>query len=238
MIGRIWRTKPSMPWICRPGRIGGNPAGSRSGRYDDGCRDAGASGPKRGRVIGTEAPDQKSKMHLKGIEEVVTDKGYHSGAVLVEMKSAEVDPTCRRRSRRANGTGKANRGAASGLCKPAADEPSLWQATAPEERRADRAELCALLRYGWDEKDASAGHQNILKRLLIHVGAFNLSLIPQSVGSGTPRELRNRRSSFVLVLFWLLDRPATAAHRPSSLFHRHDSTVVKITAISDTNSVT
>ena len=49
------------------------------------------------------------------------------------------------------------RGAASGLCKPAADEPILWQATAPEERRTDRAELRALLRYGWNEKDASAG---------------------------------------------------------------------------------
>src|ERR1700682_5740690 len=41
-------------------------------------------------LIGTEAPDQKPPVHLKGIQEVVTDKGYHSGAVLVEMKSAEV----------------------------------------------------------------------------------------------------------------------------------------------------
>jgi hypothetical protein len=29
-------------------------------------------------------------VHLQGIEEVVTDKGYHSGAVLIAMKSAEV----------------------------------------------------------------------------------------------------------------------------------------------------
>src|ERR1700680_4124784 len=41
-------------------------------------------------LIGTEGPEQKPQMHLKGIEEVVTDKGYHSGAVLVDMKSAEV----------------------------------------------------------------------------------------------------------------------------------------------------
>src|SRR5438445_520771 len=41
-------------------------------------------------LIGTEAPDQKSQVHLQGIEEVVTDKGYHSGMVLVEMKGAEV----------------------------------------------------------------------------------------------------------------------------------------------------
>jgi hypothetical protein len=31
------------------------------------------------------------------------------------------------------------------------------QATAGEERRVDRAELRAQLRYGWDETDASAG---------------------------------------------------------------------------------
>jgi hypothetical protein len=29
-------------------------------------------------------------MHLPGIEEVVTDKGYHSGEVLVKMQGAEV----------------------------------------------------------------------------------------------------------------------------------------------------
>ena len=37
------------------------------------------------------------------------------------------------------------------------------------------------------------GHENILKRQLIHVGAFNLSLILRKLlGAGTPRELKNR----------------------------------------------
>lgn len=37
------------------------------------------------------------------------------------------------------------------------------------------------------------GHENILKRVLIHVCAFNLSLIfRKELGAGTPRELRNR----------------------------------------------
>ena len=37
------------------------------------------------------------------------------------------------------------------------------------------------------------GRQNILKRQLIHVGAFNLSLILRKLlEAGTPRELRNR----------------------------------------------
>ena len=36
------------------------------------------------------------------------------------------------------------------------------------------------------------GQENILKRQLVHVGAFNLSLILRKLlGAGTPRELRN-----------------------------------------------
>jgi hypothetical protein len=37
------------------------------------------------------------------------------------------------------------------------------------------------------------GQENILKRQLVHVGAFNLSLILRKLlGAGTPRELKNR----------------------------------------------
>ena len=36
------------------------------------------------------------------------------------------------------------------------------------------------------------GRENILKRLLIHIGAFNLSLVlRQQLGHGTPRGLRD-----------------------------------------------
>ena len=46
------------------------------------------------------------------------------------------------------------------------------------------------------------GHQNILKRQLIHVGAFNLSLILRKMlGAGTPRELRSRFGTRMLRLF-------------------------------------
>jgi hypothetical protein len=38
------------------------------------------------------------------------------------------------------------------------------------------------------------GHQNILKRLLVHAGAFNLGiLMRQACGHGTPRGLQGRR---------------------------------------------
>jgi transposase len=49
------------------------------------------------------------------------------------------------------------------------------------------------------------GRDNILKRQLVHVGAFNLGLIlRQLLGAGTPRELRNHSRQLVLSLLWLL----------------------------------
>ena len=49
------------------------------------------------------------------------------------------------------------------------------------------------------------GHQNILKRQLIHVGGFNLSLILRKMlGAGTPREWKNRSGVLILRLWlWL-----------------------------------
>ncbi len=50
------------------------------------------------------------------------------------------------------------------------------------------------------------GHENILKRQLIHVGAFNLSLIMRKLlGAGTPLEWRNR-GGLLLLLYLLLAR--------------------------------
>ena len=54
------------------------------------------------------------------------------------------------------------------------------------------------------------GHQNILKRQLIHVGAFNLSLILRKLlGAGTPREWKNRGGILVLFVYLLLRRRET-----------------------------
>ena len=42
------------------------------------------------------------------------------------------------------------------------------------------------------------GHENILKRLLIHGGAFNLSLVlrKERVAAGTPRGLAEAKKAF------------------------------------------
>ena len=51
------------------------------------------------------------------------------------------------------------------------------------------------------------GHENILKRQLVHVGAFNLSLILRKLlGAGTPRQLERPRGDAFLAVYLLLTR--------------------------------
>ena len=171
-------------------------------------------------LIGTEAPDQKPQVHLTGIEEVVADKGYHSGAVLVEMNSAEIRtyiPEKKQKGQR-HWEGKQDQ----------------QQAVYANRRRVNGAYGKHLLRKrgeliersfahcydtGGMRRTHLRGHENILKRLLIHVGAFNLSLIFRTLlGSGTPRELRNRQSRLIFAVSLLFRRISAPALRTNFSF--------------------
>jgi transposase len=49
------------------------------------------------------------------------------------------------------------------------------------------------------------GHTNILKRLLIHIGGFNLGLLlRQLIGVGTPRGLQGRLNAVLAALLTLI----------------------------------
>ena len=96
-------------------------------------------------------------MHVRGIEEVVADKGYHSGEVLVKMQGAAVRtyvPEKKQKGQR-HWDGKheqrqavyANRRRVNG---------AYGKRLFTEERRADRTGLCALLRHRKNETHASA----------------------------------------------------------------------------------
>src|SRR5256712_8418780 len=159
-------------------------------------------------LIRTEAPDQKSQVPLQGIEEVVTDKGYHSGTVLVERKGADVRTYLPEKKPKGHRHWEGKR--------------EQQQAVYANRRRVNGAYGKRLLRKrgeliersfahcydtGGMRRTHLRGHQNILKRLLIHVGAFNLSLIFRTLlGSGTPRELRNRLARLFSQLFCALCR--------------------------------
>src|SRR5216684_5184795 len=172
-------------------------------------------------LIGREAAEPG--VNLEVIEEVVGDKGYHSGAALVRMKESGVRTYIpeKRQAGKRHWTGKkdeqqavyANRQRVSGNYGK-----SLLR------KRGELIERSFAHCYdtGAMRRTHLRGHENILKRQLIHVGAFNLSLIFRSlIGAGTPRELRNRLALLAFVLERLINSlrnangssNAPAAHR-------------------------
>ena len=153
-------------------------------------------------------PDEKPKVNVKGIEEVVADKGYHSGAVLERVESYKVRSCIpeRQQKGRRNWEGKAGQ----------------QQAVYANRRRVQGSYGKSLLRRRGEFVERSFAHcydtggmrrthlrkhENILKRQLIHVGAFNLSLIFRKLlGAGTPREWKNLGGALLCFIFALFTR--------------------------------
>ena len=129
--------------------------------------------------------------HTAVIEEVVADKGYHSNQVLVDLAAldlrtyiAEPDRGRRRWTRKAAARDAvyANRRRIRGA-----------RGHALQRRRSERLERPNAHLYGTGglRRTHLRGHANILKRLLVHVGGFNLGLFMRTlVGVGTPRSLQ------------------------------------------------
>jgi transposase len=164
------------------------------------------------------SPAEAPKVNLGGIEEVVADKGYHSGPVLEETKAAGVRtyiPEKKQRGQR-HWVGKEGQ----------------QQAVYENRQRVQRAKGKQLLRQRGELIERSFAHcydtggmrrthlrkhSNILKRQLIHVGAFNLSLILRKlVGAGTPREWKNRTPQLVFLLLCLLQACSSTQRRQFS----------------------
>ena len=110
--------------------------------------------------IGREAelrPDHQPKVNANGIEELVTDKGYHSGAVVERVKGYEVRsyiPEKQQKGRR-NWQGKAEE-QQGGVPEPAAGARRLRQELAEATRRVGGTQLRALLRHRRHEAHAPA----------------------------------------------------------------------------------
>jgi transposase len=165
-------------------------------------------------LIAREAAEPEAGVNLDSIEEVVGDKGYHSGAALVGMKESGVRTYIseKKQTGKRHWIGKqdqqlavyANRQRVSGIYGK-----SLLR------KRGELIERSFAHCYdtGAMRRTHLRGHQNILKRQLIHVGAFNLSLIFRSlIGAGTPRELKNRLALLVFVLECLIKNQRNVNH--------------------------
>jgi len=138
-----------------------------------------------------------------GIEELVADKGYHSAKTLKNLKDAQVRTYIPERKQ----NGK----------RRWAGKQEEREAVYANRRRIKRAYGKKLLKKrgeliersfthcydtGGMRRTHLRGHNNILKRQLVHVGAFNLSLILRKLlGVGKPRRLQGLTVEGFLRLF-------------------------------------
>ena len=151
-------------------------------------------------------PEDKPQVNVDGIEELVADKGYHSGAVLEQVKELEVRTYIPEKKQ----TGKRHWEGKQGQQKAVYQNRQRVQRDYGKSLLRRRGELVErtfahCYETGRMRRCTLHGRENILKRLLIHVGAFNISLVLRTMlGSGKPRELKNRAVGLVLCLIQLL----------------------------------
>ena len=136
------------------------------------------------------------------LEEIITDKGYHSNRIMVELDALGVRSS----------VAEPDRGRRDWSKEPEAQAPVYGNRRRMRGRRGRR-----LMRHRGERIERSfahvddtggmrrthlRGHANILKRLLIHAGGFNLGLVMRHlIGLGTPRGLQDRVVNILATLF-------------------------------------
>jgi transposase len=136
-------------------------------------------------------PTEEPKVSLSGIEEVVADKGYHSGAVLQNLNESGCrtyipEPARGRRKWEGKADERkqvyANRRRARGKRSKRLQRK---RSELTERSMAHMYETGGMRRVHLKKRD------NILKRLLVHAGGFNLALMMRNlIGIGKPRRLQ------------------------------------------------
>jgi transposase len=140
-----------------------------------------------------------------GLQEVVGDKGYHSNQSLVDLEAVGIrsyisEPDRGRRNWKKKPEARAAVYRNRRRIRGARGQRLL-------RLRGERLErpFAHLYETGRMRRVHLRGHTNILKRLLIHIGGFNLGLLMrQLIGVGTPRGLQGRLNAVVAPLLTLI----------------------------------
>ena len=141
----------------------------------------------------------------QALEEIVADKGYHSNQTMVDLDAVEI------RSYIA----EPDRGRRDWSETPDAQAPVHGNRRRVRGRRGRRLmrrrgetierSFAHLYDTGGMRRTHLRGHTNILKRLLIHAGGFNLGLVMRHlIGVGTPRGLQGRVAAVIGALVALI----------------------------------
>jgi transposase len=175
-------------------------------------------------LVGREAehhPDSAPKVNVAGIEEMVADKGYHSGAVVERVKSYGVRSYIPERQLKGQRHWEGKAGQQQAVYANRRRVQGNYGKRLLK-RRGELVERSFAHCYdtGGMRRTHLRKHNNILKRQLIHIAGFNLSLIfRRLLGAGTPREWNNLGGMLLLFLLGLFTRP-THRGRPCRRFRR------------------
>ena len=149
-------------------------------------------------------PREKPQVNVGGIEEVVADKGYHSGRVLQQMQAAGVRtyiPEKKQVGKR-HWVGKQDQQRLVYANRQRLQRPKGQRLLRKRGELIERT-FAHCYDTGGLRRTHLRKHNNILKRLLIHVAGANLGLLLRNqYGIGTPRGLQGL--SVTLHFFFVL----------------------------------
>ena len=140
------------------------------------------------------APDEE------GLHEIVADKGYHSNETMVDLAAVGLRSYISEPDR-----GRRDWSDAPDAQAPVYRNRRRLRGARGRRLRRRRAELAErsfahLYETGGMRRTHLRGHENILKRLLIHGGGFNLGLaMRQCLGLGKPRRLQGLAAAAMIV---------------------------------------
>jgi len=154
------------------------------------------------------------------LEEIIADKGYHSNQTMVDLDAVGIRSY----------VSEPDRGRRDWSKEPEAQAPVYRNRRRIRGRRGRRLmrqrgerierSFAHLYDTGGMRRTHLRGHTNILKRVLIHAGGFNLGLVMrQLIGIGTPRGLQDRLAAVIATL-WLLLGAARRGRAAISASHR------------------
>jgi len=137
----------------------------------------------------------------QALEEIIADKGYHSNQTMVDLDAVGI------RSYIA----EPDRGRRDWSKTPEAQAPVYRNRRRIRARRGRRLmrqrgerierSFAHLYDTGGMRRTHLRGHTNILKRVLIHAGGFNLGLVIRHlIGVGTPRGLQGRLAAAIAIV--------------------------------------
>jgi transposase len=141
----------------------------------------------------------------QALHEIVADKGYHSNQTLIALDVVGIRAY----------VAEPDRGRRDWSEVPEAEAPVHGNRRRTRGRRGRRLmrrrgetierSFAHVYDTGGMRRTHLRGHTNILKRLLIHAGGFNLGLVMRRlIGTGTPRGLQGRLAVVLTTVFVLI----------------------------------